>query len=325
MNKGITLTQYLDETTNSELKEVILAIAAASARISEAVRFAGLSDIVGEVGTTNVQGEVVQKLDLYSNEIIVEELTKTIHCGAVVSEETDGVLALSDSGKYIIATDPLDGSGNIDIAAPVGTIYALWERNNIGQKATADDFMQPGDNVLSTGYALYGSSTILVLSVGKGTVGFTLDASGSFILSTPAYQLSENGKIYSLNQGNINKFDEGVQEFVNWCSENDKATSRPYALRYIGSMVGDLHRTFIKGGIFIYPANKGETKGKLRLMYECIPMAFLVEQAGGAATDGKQRILSLQPTDIHERTAIFIGSKNNVAKCQSFLKQPSTV
>jgi fructose-1,6-bisphosphatase I len=325
MNKGTTLTQYLEATTNNELKEVILALAKASARISEAVRFAGLSDIVGDVGTTNVQGEIVQKLDLYSNDLIVEELKKTIHCGAVVSEETDGVLPLSNIGRYIIATDPLDGSGNIDIAAPIGTIYALFERKSTGEEATAADFMQTGDNVLSTGYALYGSSTILVLSVGKGTVGFTLDRSGDFILSTLSYQIPETGKIYSLNQGNLNKFDEGIKEFIGWCSESDKATSRPYALRYIGSMVGDLHRTLIKGGIFIYPANKGETKGKLRLMYECIPMAYLVEQAGGAATDGNQRILSVQPVDIHERTAIFIGSKATVSKCESFLKQPSAV
>ena len=184
-----------------------------------------------------------------------------------------------------------------------------------------EDFFQTGNKTTAAGYFIYGSSTILILSTGNGVNGFTLNTENQqYYLSHPDIKIAESGKIYSLNQGNISKFDDGVKNFVAYCTDNDKATSRPYSLRYIGSMVGDIQRTLIKGGIFIYPANKGEKKGKLRLLYECIPMSYIAEQAGGKGTDGHQRILDIQPTELHERTAIFIGSKNLVDKAHEFLK-----
>lgn len=319
MNKETSFADFLKGENSIQLNSVLEAIADATAAIHQKVAYAGLNDSTGTAGSTNVQGEEVQKLDLIANDIIVAHLQKTAGCAAVVSEETDGVLPLDNDGEYVVAVDPLDGSSNIDIAAPIGTIFAIWKRTTTGT-ANDKDFMQKGNAVAAAGYVLFGSSTILVLSTGKGTNGFTLDASGKYQLSHPAISIKKEGKIYSVNQGNASKFDEGLQSFIAWCTQTDKATSRPYSLRYIGSMVGDLHRTLLKGGIFFYPANKGETKGKLRLLYECIPMAYLVTQAGGAASDGNQSILDLQPTEIHERTAIFIGSENTVNTCLKFLK-----
>lgn len=319
MNKGVSLSEFLAMKSGEALAEVIGAIANATAAINEKVSYAGLLDITGAAGSTNVQGEEVQKLDLLANDIIVQYLQKTTTCAAVVSEETDGVLPLHNTGEYVVAVDPLDGSSNIDVAAPIGTIFAIWKRTSTGT-ALAEDFMQKGNALAAAGYVLFGSSTILMLSVGSGTYGFTLNNKGEYLLSHPDIKVKKDGKIYSVNQGNVSKFDESVQTFINWCTETDKTTSRPYSLRYIGSMVGDMHRTLLKGGIFFYPANKGETKGKLRLLYECIPMAYLVTQAGGAASDGHQPILELLPTEIHERTAVFIGSENMVNTCLSFMK-----
>lgn len=319
MEKGALLSEYLTANAQTLLKEVIEAITDATTLINSKVRIAGLSDIVGVAGTTNVQGETVQKLDLLANDLIIELLQKRNGCAAIVSEETDAVLPIHENGEYVVAVDPLDGSSNIDIAAPIGTIFAIWKKQSQG-KATDADFLQKGNALAAAGYVLFGSSTILMLSIGKGTHGFTLSAEDKFVLSHPNLSIKKEGAIYSVNQGNINKFDEKLKSFITWCGESDKTTLRPFGLRYIGSMVGDLHRTILKGGIFFYPANKGETKGKLRLLYECIPMSFLVTQAGGAASDGNQPILDIQPQEIHERTAIFIGSEKTVEKCLEFIQ-----
>ncbi len=319
MEKGKSLSAFLSEQCDENLKQVVEALAAATATINQKVRVAALAEITGSAGNTNVQGEEVQKLDLIANNLIIENLRTCRSCAAMVSEETDGILPLNTEGDFVVAVDPLDGSSNIDIAAPIGTIFAIWKRTSSGEPH-ASDFLQKGNALAAAGYVLFGSSTILMFSAGKGTHGFTLDAANNFLLSHPGIQLKADGKIYSVNQGNAGKFDEGIQHFISWCGESDKATSRPYSLRYIGSMVGDMHRTLLKGGIFFYPANKGEAKGKLRLLYECIPMALLVTQAGGAATDGTQPILDIQPQEIHERTAVFIGSANTVKQCLSFLK-----
>jgi fructose-1,6-bisphosphatase I len=320
MEKGISLEQFLRKNTDDVLQSVIESIADASISIYENVRVAGLSDIVGTTGTTNVQGETVQKLDVLANEIIIEHLKRRNGCAALVSEETETVLPLHAEGQYVVAVDPLDGSSNIDIAAPIGTIFAVWKKLSNG-KAMDMDFLQPGKNLVAAGYVLFGSSTILMLSVGTGTHGFTLSAAGNYLLSHPQVTVKKEGNIYSVNQANANKFEEGLKAFIEWCVESDKSTSRPFGLRYIGSMVGDVHRTLLKGGIFFYPANKGETKGKLRLLYECIPMSFLVTQAGGAASNGYMPVLDIQPTEIHERTAIYIGSEKTVEKCLEFLKK----
>jgi fructose-1,6-bisphosphatase I len=288
--------------------------------IARLVNNAGLSNITGSTGDTNVQGESVQKLDDLSNKILMDYLRASEVCAGYLSEENEGVVTLSENGTFTIAVDPLDGSSNIDVVAPIGTIFAVNKRKSAIGNVNEADFLQPGTNTVAAGYFIYGSSTMLVFTTGSGTNGFTLNTDDNeFYLSHPNIITLEKGKIYSINQGNIEKFTDGVKNYLSYCSAVDKETSRPYSLRYIGSMVGDLHRNLIKGGIFIYPANKGETKGKLRLLYECIPMAFVVEQSGGAATSGLQRILELQPTEIHERTAIFIGNKTMVEKAVSFL------
>lgn len=321
MGNAVKLSTFLEANTNLDLAKLILSLAEGCKIIGRLVNNAGLSGIIGTTGDTNVQGETVQKLDDLSNKILMDYLQASETCAGYLSEENEGIVTLNQNGKFIISVDPLDGSANIDICAPIGTIFNVNERVSAIGDVTNADFFQQGTTTKCAGYFIYGSSTILVLSTGSGVYGFTLNTEDNdFYLSHPAMKISENGKIYSLNQGNVCKFDEGVKNFIAYCSNIDKETSRPYSLRYIGSMVGDLHRTFIKGGIFIYPANKGEKKGKLRLLYECIPMSFLTEQAGGKATDGKQRILEIKPTELHERTAIFIGSKNLVDRAEEFLR-----
>jgi fructose-1,6-bisphosphatase I len=320
MQKGTTLTDFLENTVSIELTKAILSLAEGSKIIARLINNAGIADILGVTGETNVQGETVQKLDDLSNRIVMDYLRASETCAGYLSEENEGVVTLNEGGKYAISVDPLDGSSNIDICAPVGTIFNIVERLSGNGAVNDADFLQPGNKTIAAGYFIYGSSTILVLSTGKGVYGFTLNTQNQhYFLSHPEIKNPAAGKIYSLNQGNIEKFGGGTKAFVQWCTEVDKATSRPYSLRYIGSMVGDVHRNLLKGGIFMYPANKGETKGKLRLLYECIPMGYITEQAGGKAIDGRQRILDIQPTELHERSAIFIGSSDMVDKAQGFL------
>lgn len=321
MQHATKLPNFLTQTTSVDLARVILSLAEGCKLISKLVNNAGISDIIGTTGTTNVQGETVQKLDDLTNKILMDYLRVSETCAGYLSEENEGVVTLNNDGKYVISVDPLDGSSNIDVVAPIGTIFSIHERLSGNGAVNDADFLQPGTAVKAAGYVVYGSSTVLVLSTGNGVFGFTLNTEANeFQLTINNVKTPDNGKIYSINQGNAAKFEDGLKRFLDWCVEKDKETNRPYSLRYIGSMVGDLHRNLLKGGIFIYPANNGETKGKLRLLYECIPMSFIVEQAGGRATDGTQRILELQPTELHERTAIYIGSKETVAKCLAFLK-----
>lgn len=320
MQAAVTLNNFLTANTNIELSKVIISLAEGCKQISKLVNNAGLSGVTGTTGTTNVQGETVQKLDDLSNKILMDYLRASETCAGYLSEENENIVTLNDNGQYTVAVDPLDGSSNIDVAAPIGTIFCINQRLSPIGNVTPADFLQQGKAAKAAGYFVYGSSTVLVISMGKGVYGFTLNTGNyEFYLSHNNIQTPASGKIYSINQGNAAKFDEKVLAFINYCTTVDKETSRPYSLRYIGSMVGDLHRNLLKGGIFIYPANKGEAKGKLRLLYECIPMAFIIENAGGAATNGKQRILEIQPVELHERTAIFIGSANMVAKAQEFL------
>ncbi len=322
MEAGTRLEDFLREHTSTDISKTLMALARACTVIGRMVNNAGLSDILGVTGTTNVQGESQQKLDDLSNQILMDYLTQTEICAGYLSEENDDIVTLCKTGKHIVSIDPLDGSSNIDVVAPIGTIFNIVNRISKAGDVTPADFLQKGDKTICAGYVIYGSSTILMFSTGNGLHGFTLNTSDSeFYLSHSNVRVPEKGKIYSINQGNIEKFDDAVKEFLNYCSAADKATSRPYSLRYIGSMVADLHRNFLKGGIFIYPAAKGEAKGKLRLLYECIPMSYLIENAGGKSTDGIQRILDLQPEDVHERSAIFIGSKHLVDKAESFIKK----
>ncbi len=321
MAKGTSLNTFLENSTSLDMCKSLLSLAEGCKIIARLINNAGLADILGVTGETNVQGETVQKLDDLSNRILMDYLRASETCAGYLSEENEGVVTLNAQGKYVMSVDPLDGSSNIDVCAPVGTIFNVVERiSAVGGDVTDADFYQPGTKTVAAGYFIYGSSTILILSTGKGVNGFTLNTETmNFHLSHPDIKIPADGKIYSLNQGNISKYEESLKSYINYCVASDKATSRPYSQRYIGSMVGDIQRTLIKGGIFIYPANKGESKGKLRLLYECIPMSYLAEQAGGKGTDGKQRILDIVPTELHERTAIYIGSANMVDKVHEFL------
>lgn len=320
MKKGTSLTDFLTAQTNIELAHLIISLAEGCKVIGSFVNNAALSDITGATAQTNVQGETVQKLDDLSNKILMDYLTAGETCAGYLSEENEGVVTLNERGRYTIAVDPLDGSSNIDVAAPIGTIFCVNQRLSAQGPVNEADFLQKGSAAKASGYVIYGSSIILILTLGNGVWGFTLNTQDhQFYLSHTDLKTPANGKIYSINQGNASKFTDGVNNFISYCTAADKETSRPYSLRYIGSMVGDLHRNLLKGGIFLYPANKGETKGKLRLLYECIPMAHIVEQAGGAATTGTMRILDLQPTEIHERASIYIGSKNLVDKAVEYV------
>jgi fructose-1,6-bisphosphatase I len=321
MKKGTKFSDFATESADINLGKLLLALAEGCKVISHMVNNAGLLDVLGANDTTNVQGEEVQKLDDLTNKILMDYLKASETCAGYISEENEHHVTLNADGIYTVAADPLDGSSNIEVAAPIGTIFSVNERLTLrGGEVEEKDFLQKGIYTKAAGYFIYGSSTILVISTGNGVMGFTLNTQDNeFYLSHPHIHIPVKGKTYSINQGNVEKFDDGLRNFLNHCSTVDMESSRPYSLRYIGSMIGDIHRNLLKGGIFIYPANKGETKGKLRLLYECIPMSFITEQAGGEATDGHQRILDLQPTGHHERSAIFIGSKSMVQQAMGFL------
>ncbi|MGE0634927.1 MAG: class 1 fructose-bisphosphatase [Bacteroidia bacterium] len=309
-----------------ELSRLFSAISLAARIINREVKRAGLNNILGDFGSTNVQGEEVKKLDVFSNEQFIHALKERGEVCAIASEENEGMIEFngefSKTGKYIVAFDPLDGSSNIDVNVSVGSIFSIYRRKTEGDCATLDDFMQAGVEQVAAGYVIYGSSTMLVYSTGNGVNGFTLDPSiGAFFLSHPNMQIPKTGKIYSINEGNYVHFPQGVKDYIKYCQVEDKATSRPYSSRYIGSAVADFHRNMLKGGIFIYPSTATAPKGKLRLLYECNPLAFLVEQAGGKASDGFNRILDIKPTSLHQRTPLFIGSSDMVTQAEGFMKK----
>ncbi len=329
--KLITMDEFTIRETRKfpqatgELSSLLRDIGLAGKIINKQVRRAGLVDILGEHGATNIQGEVQMKLDVFANETLINILKSSPDCAGIASEENDELVAFEDTfsanSKYIVLFDPLDGSSNIDVNAPIGTIFSIYRRvSELGKPCTIEDFLQPGNKLMAAGYILYGSSTMIVYATRIGVNGFTLEPSiGEFCLSHPNLKCPDNGKIYSINQGNWVKYDSSMINYLNYCMENNKEDSRPYSHRYIGSMVADMHRTLIKGGIFIYPADKSSVKGKLRLQYECNPMAFIIEAAGGKAIYGTGNILDIVPTELHERTPIFIGSKNMVSKAIEFV------
>ena len=309
-----------------ELSRLFSAISLAARIINREVKRAGLNNILGDFGSTNVQGEEVKKLDVFSNEQFIHALKERGEVCAIASEENEGMIEFngefSKTGKYIVAFDPLDGSSNIDVNVSVGSIFSIYRKTTEGDCATLDDFMQPGVEQVAAGYVIYGSSTMLVYSTGNGVNGFTLDPSiGAFFLSHPNMQIPKTGKIYSINEGNYVHFPQGVKDYIKYCQVEDKDTSRPYSSRYIGSAVADFHRNTLKGGIFIYPSTSNAPKGKLRLLYECNPLAFLVEQAGGKASDGFNRILDIKPTSLHQRTPLFIGSPDMVEQAEAFMQK----
>lgn len=335
MHGVLTLGQFIIEKQSDfpyakgELSRLLRDIGIASKIVNREVNKAGLMDILGEVGTVNIQGENQKKLDVFANEQFISALSSGGECCIVASEENDEFVpidaAVSKNARYIVAIDPLDGSSNIDVNVAVGTIFSIYRRKSTDGKATLADVLQQGTEQVAAGYVIYGSSTMLVYTTGKGVNGFTLDPSiGEFCLSHPNMKIPKDGTIYSLNEGNYVHFPDGVKKYLKYCQIEDEATSRPYTSRYIGSMVADIHRNIIKGGIFIYPTTSSAPNGKLRLVYECNPMAFIIEQAGGRATDGFNRILDREVTSLHQRSAIFIGSENMVLKAEELMRQYSS-
>ncbi|MEN9571546.1 MAG: hypothetical protein RL172_2777 [Bacteroidota bacterium] len=311
-----TIQQMRDfPNATGELSGLLRDIGLAAKRVNVEVNKAGLVDILGDAGNTNVQGEEVKKLDVYANEQVMGVLRHGISCAGIGSEELDEVVIFDDEvsnqSKYVCLFDPLDGSANIDVNVSIGTIFSVYRRvTPKGTPATVQDFLQPGVRQIAAGYIIYGSSTILVYATRRGVNGFTLDPSiGEFTLSHPDIKCPPAGKIYSVNHGNYYQFSTGVQQYIEVCQRKDKTNGGPYTQRYIGSMVSDVHRNLLKGGIFMYPATKDKPGGKLRLMYECNPFAFILEVAGGVATDGTRRILEIIPTDIHQRSPLYIGSR----------------
>lgn len=321
-----TIQQLRDfPRATGELSSLLRDIGLAAKRVNVEVNKAGLVDILGDAGTMNVQGEEVKKLDIFANDQFMGVLRHGISCAGIGSEEMDDIVVFDDpvsnNSKYVCLFDPLDGSANIDVNVSIGTIFSIYRRvSEIGKPCTKEDFLQPGNKQVAAGYVIYGSSTMLVYATRRGVNGFTLDQSiGEFSLSHPDIKCPPDGKIYSVNHGNFFQYTEGVKQYITACQKKTKETGGPYTQRYIGSMVSDVHRNLIKGGIFMYPAINDKPKGKLRLMYECNPFAFIVEVAGGRANNGMgTRILDVQPTELHQRIPMFIGSKNMMDEVDSY-------
>lgn len=334
MHKVTTLNQFIVEKqaeypgATGEFSGLLHHIGIAAKKVHREVNKAGLADILGRVGSINVQGEEQQKLDAFADRIFMEELMASGECCGVATEENADIIVFNEGlcrdAKYIICMDPLDGSSNIDVNVSVGTIFSIYKRlSPVGSEPSIEDFLQKGRDQIAAGYIIYGSSTMLVYSTGNGVNGFTLDTSiGEFCLSHRGIKTPENGKLYSVNEGNYANFPIGIKRYIKYCQEIDPVTQRPYTTRYIGSLVADYHRNMLKGGLFLYPPTNAHPRGKLRLIYECNPVAFLAEQSGGMATDGRASILDLQPKSIHERVPIYIGSRNMVKKLLEFIAPP---
>jgi fructose-1,6-bisphosphatase I len=308
-----------------ELSSLLRDLGLAAKRVNVEVNKAGLVDILGDAGSINVQGEDVKKLDIFANNQFMKVLQHGISCAGIASEELDDIVVfddeISNNAKYVVMFDPLDGSGNIDVNISIGTIFSVYRRvSERGKPCTKEDFLQTGRNQVAAGYMVYGSSTMMVYATRRGVNGFTLDPSiGEFCLSHPDIQCPADGNIYSVNHGNFFRYDKGVQEYINACQKKDKTNGGPYTQRYIGSMVADVHRSLIKGGIFMYPGTVDRPNGKLRLNYECNPFAFIMEVAGGRATNGIIPIIDVQPTELHQRMPMFIGSKNMMDELDTYL------
>jgi fructose-1,6-bisphosphatase I len=303
------------------LTRLLYDMAVAGKLIASHTTRAGLADILGATGDVNVQGEVVQKLDIYANRTIYQLNDHTGRLAAMASEEEKEIIPIPSkyaTGKYVLVFDPLDGSSNIDFNVSVGTIFAIFRRKTEVGPGTLEDVLRKGSEVVAAGYFVYGSSTMMVYSTGHGVNGFTLDPSiGEFLLSHPNIRLPEP-KYYSVNQGYQKRWSEGVQRYTRWLQGEDGGPSS-LSLRYIGSMIADVHRTLLAGGIFYYPADTKSPKGKLRLMYEAIPMSFLIEQAGGYASDGHRPLLDIQATELHQRTPLYVGNRELVEKAEEYI------
>lgn len=330
MKTVTTLGQFIIERqadfpyAKGELSRLLRDIGIAAKIVNREVNKAGLADYIGEAGTQNVQGECQKKLDVYANDQFLAALQSGGECCVVISEECDEYIQInsevSKNAKYIVALDPLDGSSNIDVNVSVGTIFSIYRRKSTTGEPTLDDILQKGVEQVAAGYIIYGSSTMLVYTTGKGVNGFTLDPSiGEFCLSHSDMRIPKDGTIYSINEGSYTHFPAGVKKYIKYCQADDAKSNRPYTSRYVGAMVADVHRSMILGGIFIYPATASAPNGKLRLVYECNPMAFIIEQAGGRASNGYDSILNTEVTGLHQRSPIFIGSENMVKQAEEMM------
>ena len=326
LTEFITDQQALNPGAKGDLSRLLNDIAIASKIVHREINKAGLVDILGEVGQENVQGESVKKLDLYANDQFIAAFKSGGECAAVASEEDEDIVILdglnSQNGKYLVSIDPLDGSSNIDVNISVGTIFAVLQRKDTNKTVTKEEFFVAGKEQVAAGYVIYGSSTMLVYTTGNGVNGFTLDPSiGEFCLSHPNIQTPVTGEIYSVNEANLNTMSKGVKKYVSFCQQLDDNKNRTHTARFMGSLVADFHRNLLKGGIYIYPKTTAAPLGRLRLLYECAPLAWIAEEAGGKATDGTQRILDIVPTDLHQRTPYFIGSTQMVEKAESYMNE----
>ena len=332
--KNITIGEFIVESQNTfpgssgELSKILSAIKLASKIVSHHINKAGLAkEILGSSGSENVQGEDQQKLDVFANETFISALSaRGVICG-VASEENDSYITFDDKvnkeAKYVVLIDPLEGSSNIDVNVSVGTIFSVYKRkSNLGEKVQLSDFLQSGNHQVAAGYIIYGSSTMLVYSTGSGVNGFTFDPGiGVFFLSHPNMKIPESGNIYSVNEGNLRQFKKPILRYIDYCQgENISSSKKPYTARYIGSLVADFHRNLLKGGIYMYPSTKSSPNGKLRLTYECSPLAFLIEQAGGRAISENERIMDIIPSELHQRVPFFIGSKNMIDKLEQMIR-----
>ena len=328
-SKFMTLERHIMEEENKlthatgEFSGVLHALSLAVKLVWREVTKAGLVNILGKTDRMNVTGDEVKKLDEFADETIYRAMDHGGHLCVMASEENEDLLQIPDQynhGKYVLLYDPLDGSGNIDANITVGTIFSILKRVTNSGKGTMDDVLQPGYKQVAAGYALFSSSMMFVYSTGHGVHGFTLDPSvGEFLLSHEHIRMPQRGSIYAVNEGNYNKWDVKMKRYIDWLKTEDKSDGRPYSLRYVGSLVADVHRTLVYGGIYCYPGDAKNANGKLRLMYENNPLAYIVEQAGGAASDGTRRIMDIHPEKLHQKTPLFIGSSDDVRIAEEFL------
>jgi fructose-1,6-bisphosphatase I len=330
MQRIITIERFIIEREHEipgatgEFSKLLTDLALAAKIVWREVSKAGLVDIIGSTGKVNISGDVVQKLDEFANEIFINVMQKGGHLCVMASEESKSLIEIPEElakGKYVLVFDPLDGSSNIDVNVSIGSIFGIFRRKTSSGKGTEQDVLQPGRNLVAAGYIVYGSSTIFVYTTGNGVHGFTLDPSiGEFLLSHENIRIPKKGDIYSVNEGYYERWDDNMKRLINYLKAEDKATGRPYKLRYVGTLVADFHRTLLYGGIFMYPGDKKNPEGKLRLLYEAAPLAYVVEKAGGRASDGFRNILDIEPTNLHQRTPLFIGSEEDVKLAEKFIQ-----
>lgn len=325
LSAWILTQQHKSVGARGRLTVLLNAIGVGCKFVSSAVRRAGLAGMMGLAGSSNVQGEDQKKLDIVANEVFKNSLRRSGQCCILITEEEDEPIFIEEPhrGDYVVVFDPLDGSSNIDCGVSVGTIFGIYKAKNPGSgKYSLEDVMRPGTELVAAGYCMYGSMSYMMITTGKGVAGFTLDPTlGEFVITHPNVQVPPKGNIYSINEGNAVNWDAATKKYVEACKAGTYNNGKPYSLRYVGSMVADVHRTLLYGGIFMYPADKKNPDGKLRMLYECFPMAMLMEQAGGKATSGTQRIMDIVPDSIHGRAPIYLGSKEEVELFEMFKKE----